>query len=460
VHWLDASDLEGCMKSVKGIFVATALAVLFACESDRALDPLLDGEGPVDARSPQTVEAPSLNLTPVTETRIDLIWSDVSNETRYELYRADSASGVFTLLATTNAGMTTYSDVNANPVALNCYKVRAVRTQGSRTLYSEFSNVPCVWVSPTAPSNVTATLSSNQITVAWQDNSNIETAFQVFVSDNDYGAFALRTTTAANVVSYVDGGLTAGLRFCYRVRAYRTVTTTYEGGSSTAYLYSTESNTACASVPLPSQPPAVSFQLYATPFSSSGVDVITQLISPETQPQSSAYQIRLERSLDGGSSWSTVSGYTTQEYGDFGLNPEARVCYRVIASNEVGDGQPSNTACTTPPAGPTNLTMTSIDPQSVELTWRDNSAVEDGYQVWMTYGHGSCSCGAGACNADWYEDSWIVAQLPANTTRYVAPPLYGDVCTPTTTSYYIVATKDGGTSDWSNAVSWQPASSP
>ena len=55
------------------------------------------------------------------------------------------------------------------------------------------------------------------------------------------------------------------------------------------------------------------------------------------------------------------------------------MCHRVIAINASGEA-PSNAACTTPPARPTNFVVTA-DANTTVLTWNDNSAVEDGYQV-------------------------------------------------------------------------------
>jgi hypothetical protein len=444
---------------MKKIIVATSLAFLVACESDKLVKPSLDDEGPTSARSPQTLEAPSVGSAAISETRIDVSWSDVANDTGYEVYRSESDTGNFVLVTTTDATIISYSDTHANPATINCYKVRALRVTGQKTTYSAFSNTTCTLVPPTAPSNLTATLSSYKINLSWQDNSSVESGFYIFVSQSESGYFNLRTTTAANAVSYLEEGVNAGAKYCYRVQAFRTFTLTYEGGSSTSYLYSPQSNTACATIPPPSQAPTAIYQVSAAPFSSTGVSVTSTRTSAETQPYSPGYRIRLERSLDGGTLWSVVDTYILSGYSDYPLTAERTVCYRIIVSNEVGDGQPSNTACTAPPAAPTNLTMFPNE-QGVQLSWTDNSAVEDGYQVWFSYGYGSCSCGASACNADWYEGTYVVAQLPANTTSYVAAPLYGDVCRPTVTSYYVVAINDGGESDQSNWVSWDPNTSP
>jgi hypothetical protein len=113
---------------------------------------------------------------------------------------------------------------------------------------------------------------------------------------------------------------------------------------------------------------------------------------------------------------------------------EQQVCYRVIAFNTIGDSPASNIDCTTPPVGPTNLAATSLEDQSIDLTWQDNSAVEDGYQVQR-------AAGTAAFTA--------VANLPTNSTSY------GDaeVSPNTSYEYRVRAKKDGGFSDHSNIAS-------
>ena len=55
---------------------------------------------------------------------------------------------------------------------------------------------------------------------------------------------------------------------------------------------------------------------------------------------------------------------------------------------------------------------------TIELTWTDNSAVEDEYQV--SYGLGGCQ--------DSF-DEWVMASLPANSTSVRTWSFYGGVCT-------------------------------
>ena len=109
------------------------------------------------------------------------------------------------------------------------------------------------------------------------------------------------------------------------------------------------------------------------------------------------------------------------------------------------------------PAGPTNLVANIVDAQTLELTWTDNSNVEGGYQLWVRWYRPTMGCyadGEGAHDTGTYEGEALVADLPANSTTYLATQLSdGSGCFPRTFYwFYIVATKDGGRSDFSNEV--------
>jgi fibronectin type 3 domain-containing protein len=76
-----------------------------------------------------------------------------------------------------------------------------------------------VWLKPpTAPINLTASVSSNRVNLAWTDRSTDETGFQIERSANGT-TFTVLTTTAANVTSYTDSSVTVGQRYYYRVCA-------------------------------------------------------------------------------------------------------------------------------------------------------------------------------------------------------------------------------------------------
>src|SRR5262249_14854177 len=85
---------------------------------------------------------------------------------------------------------------------------------------------------PAAPTELAATASTaTQIALAWKDNSDNETGFEV-ERKSGTGAYARVATVGANVITYTDSGLTAATSYTYRVRAINT------GGAS---AYSNES---------------------------------------------------------------------------------------------------------------------------------------------------------------------------------------------------------------------------
>jgi hypothetical protein len=465
------------------------------------------------------VQAPSnTNAVAVSWSQINVGWRDnSSNENGFEVHRSTTGpSGAFTLLASTGAGVTSYSDGSVSGSSQYCYMVRAFRTTGNKKSYSAFSSVACAttpappvprapsavnavprygyafdvtwtdnssdetgfrvegsatsagpWTSvgtPSAnvtsladylvnypypgndrpacyrvfavnsfgdsgPSNVDCTampatatnLAANPVggtavDLAWTDNSAVEDGFEVWRTGG--GAdWSVVATLPANTTRYHDAGLTPDNTYWYTVYARK------DGGSS--------SNSEVVQVVLATTPPAAPSDLAVQPTSSSGV------YGSWLDQSSNELGFRVEHSIDGGASWVTVAttGIDGYDFGDQERSAEQQICYRVIAFNGIGDSPASNTACTTPPAGPTDLTVAAVDAITVDLAWTDNSAVEDGYEVWVY---------------DPYGNQYSIPLGPNTTTfRYQDGGAYDD-------AYYVVAVKDGGYSDFSS-VAYPPA---
>src|SRR2546428_626765 len=86
---------------------------------------------------------------------------------------------------------------------------------------------------------------------------------------------------------------------------------------------------------------------------------------------------KIERSTDGGSSWSPPvnTGSTATTYPDTGLTASTTYTYRVSAMNSLGTGSPSNTASATTqtastiPGAPTSLVANTVSSSQINLSW-------------------------------------------------------------------------------------------
>lgn len=414
--------------------VAPVLTMLVVgCQETQPFDPLLsDAQIRESKSSSPGFSAPTgANTVAFSESRIDVSWTDnSSNETGFEVHRSSNGvTGTFALLTTTAANVTKYSDNNVAP-SQYCYKVRAVRSAPNGTTYSDFSAASCTTPLPSAPTNLTAVAeATDKIDLAWQDNSKIETNYQVWRAVGDTGAWYPLARIGADAVSYVDATAIGNPRYCYKVQAVRE--TAVAGGSS--YTYSGESNKACLTVP----PPSPASNADAKPTSSTSISV------GWTDNSTNESGFHIYRSTDGGASWTLAGTEYFMRFDDLGRQPDQQVCYKVAAFNSAGEAAATNVDCATPPSSPTNFTASQIDSQTVALNWSDNSNVEEGYQVWVHWIHEDCN----GMNASYYQGETLVANLPAGTTSFTfTPGNTGCGFSSDWQAYYVVATKDGGRS--------------
>jgi len=360
----------------------------------------------------QPLAASNVKAVFMSTASVQISWTDnASNEDGFRVERAASNAGPWTTLVTTTAGIKSAQDGSGIPNQEQvCYRVVAFNRYGD----GPASNTSCT-AFPAAPTNLVAKAIDGQtIDLTWTDNSAFEDGYEVQRCCQT-GWFVV-TTLPANTTTYRDPDLVPNSQYYYVVRAKK------DQGFSANSNYAS----AITATTPPSAPSA-----YAYPASSTIITVYW------IDNSGLAQTFRVERSLDGGATWmafgSLVPGQTSLN--DDGRVSEQTVCYRVYAANDPGESGPSNIVCTAPPLGPTDLVATTIDYQSIGLVWTDNSAVEHGYWVLRYDCYDYYDCGY-----------FIVAELPANTTGFLDTGLSSD----TWYSYYVVAFKDGGTSDYSN----------
>jgi hypothetical protein len=354
---------------------------------------------------------------------ITVAWSPPPTALGYRVQRSPTGADPWELIATTDASTTTYSDGGHATEAQNCYRVIAYNNWGD----SPPSSTVCSAVLA-SPSNLAATAgAAGGVDLSWSDNSRYEDGYEVQRSGSD-GVSTVVASLPVNTISYHDAPAAPG-RYWYRIRAKK-------GGS-----YSYFSDYADALVA--SAPPSAPTNVRALATSSSSVAVYWQDMSADEQG------FRVERSTDGRVTWTTAgtANWNQSELDEADRTAEQEVCYRVIAFNNAGNSPASNEDCTVPPAAPTELVATAVGSDAIDLSWSDNSGVEDGYDILRMY-----------CYQDWYSGEWIcgysaIATVGRNATSYRDTGLNPSE----DYMYVVVAFKVKGDlrggSDWSNEAS-------
>ena len=286
---------------------------------------------------------------------IDLTWKDnTSDEYSFAIHRSGSPDGGWEWLVGVQSNTTAYRHGSPPINVLSCYRVIAVRMSGNLELDSEPSNVSCTGI-PAAPSDLSATVVSQNVQLAWPDNSSIEDGYEVWRSSG--GVSSRIATLPANATAYTDVSVPTDVVLTYQLRATR------DGGVSQL------SNAASAGIA--TRPPNPPEGVNAAPAGSTliGVSWTSTLL---------ATGYRVERSADAGATW-TAAGVAEDSASVFydAVSPEDTVHYRVVAVNAFGESAPSQADFTAAPNAPT-----PIFADEYGVSWEDNSSVEDGYQVW------------------------------------------------------------------------------
>lgn len=89
-----------------------------------------------------------------------------------------------------------------------------------------------------------------RLRIVWTDNANNESGFRVERKIGTGGTFAQIAQLGANVVTYTEATLAAGVTYCYRVRAYNSVGNSgYTGDACRATINDTQAPTVTLTVP-------------------------------------------------------------------------------------------------------------------------------------------------------------------------------------------------------------------
>jgi predicted phage tail protein len=180
----------------------------------------------ITVNAPPPAAPSGLTATAVSNSAINLTWTDQStNETSFKIERALGA-GAFSQVGTVGAGVTSYTDTGLTAGTSYSYRVRASNTGGD-SAYSNTGSATtqAAATAPAAPTGLVATAtaaSSSAITITWVDQANNEDGFKI-ERKTGTGSFTQIATVGPNITTFANSGLASATNYTYRVRAYNTV---------------------------------------------------------------------------------------------------------------------------------------------------------------------------------------------------------------------------------------------
>jgi hypothetical protein len=188
--------------------------------------------GPASFTTAGRPAAPSdLKAVALSTTRIKLTWVDnAGNEQRFRVERSTDGGATWPteilVRATAGSGITViYYDSNLTPATTYTYRVRASNTAGASGYNANGPQSARTLDPPAAPTDLNAVrYDSTTLIVTWQDNAITEAGFKLERS-TDGGAtwpvvINVGARAGANLVTVRERGLTTGVTYNYRVRAY------------------------------------------------------------------------------------------------------------------------------------------------------------------------------------------------------------------------------------------------
>ncbi|MGJ7920823.1 Ig-like domain-containing protein [Neobacillus sp. LXY-4] len=164
----------------------------------------------------------SVKATSLSYNSIKTSWAAVSGANGYEVFRATSSTGTYSLIGTTTS--TSFNNGGLTTNKLYFYKVRAYRTVGSTKVYSNYSSIVSVKPIPSVPTNFKATrVSSTSLKLTWS-SVTCASGYEIYRATSSTGTYSLLKSTTS--LYYNNSSLTTGRTYYYKLRAYRTVGTT------------------------------------------------------------------------------------------------------------------------------------------------------------------------------------------------------------------------------------------
>ncbi|MBC8465625.1 fibronectin type III domain-containing protein, partial [bacterium] len=320
-------------------------------------------------------------------------------------------------IGTIGSADTSYIDTGLQEATTYEYRM-STYLRNSESAFSDIASVTTVLIAPT---NLRAeSTSSSDISLSWEENSEVETGVEIHRSVGTNENFALLITLDVDASAFTDSSLTGNTTYHYRVKSVNADNNSNWSDEASATTTTSPQN------------------LVAVPASSSAI----LLTWEDDSPDDATYTIESVIGDDEG--WRNA-GRTADNVPTFtveNLVEGTRYRYRVLSFSQNIRSDWSNIAeATTLPIAPNRIEVEEAL-RGIRVKWIDRSNVEDGFEVERSLDP---------------ETGFVqIAYLEENTREYIDEDFEGDL------NYYyrVRSIKDGQGSLWTEAISALTSAAP
>ena len=173
-----------------------------------------DGTNTVPNETIKKIEAPSGLKAEIVSNGIKLIWNNVSEASKYEIYRDYLDTGNFDKIETVNTN--SFIDTTANYITRFFYKIKAVKENGETSDFSQVVFMPYV----SAP-NPSIQSYNDKATIKWDENKYVD-GYAIFRSTSKTGIYEkIKSINKNTTTSYTDKNIKAKNIYYYKLKAYK-----------------------------------------------------------------------------------------------------------------------------------------------------------------------------------------------------------------------------------------------
>jgi fibronectin type 3 domain-containing protein len=291
-------------------------------------------------------------------------WAAVSGASGYEVYRATSSAGAYSLVGSTIS--TSFNNAALTTNSTYYYKIRAYRTIGTTKVYGSYSAVVSAKPTLAVPGSVKAVSSSyNSISTSWTEVSGAS-GYEVYRATSSTGTYSLVGSTIST--SFNNAVLTTNSTYYYKIRAYRTIGTTKVYGSYSAVV---------------SAKPTL-----AVPGSAKAVSSSYNSISTSWAAVSGASGYEVYRAASSTGTYTRVGSTTATSFKNVSLTTNTTYYYKIRAYRTIGITKVYSSYSTVVsakpvPSFPANFKASRLSSTSVKLTWSSVTGAS-GYEIYRS----------------------------------------------------------------------------